>query len=60
VNGSSTKSSRTPEVSTTIEKRRPRSDVKVTSPKPSVIIVCIVQYTPVNQLCAWSSRTISA
>ena len=44
------RSSSTPDMSTTMEKTRPRSEVKVMSPKPRVDMTVSVQYTPVTQV----------
>ena len=41
---------RVPAITTTSEKIRPRSELNVTSPNPSVDIVTTVQYIPVSQL----------
>ena len=49
VKGSMIRSSSTPDMSTTMEKIRPRSEVKVMSPKPRVDMTVSVQYTPVTQ-----------
>ena len=59
VNGSSTRRKTVPDSSTTTEKTRPASDSNVMSPKPSVVIVTSVQYTPVAQLWDWPSRSMS-
>ena len=43
VNGRTTSRNAEPEISTTTENERPRSEVNVMSPNPRVVIVVIVQ-----------------
>ena len=57
-NGSTIKSITMPVMSTTTLKRRPRSDWKVISPNPSVLITVSVQYSPVIHECSFPSYSM--
>jgi len=38
-----------------MEKSRPKSELKVMSPNPRVLMTVRVQYSPVSQECCWPS-----